>query len=36
LAIVKSILALHGGTVAIKSTPGAGTTVVLRFPGNVP
>jgi two-component system heavy metal sensor histidine kinase CusS len=34
LAIVKSILTLHGGTVAIKSAPGAGTTVVLRFPGN--
>lgn len=34
LAIVKSILALHGGTVAIKSTAGAGTTVVLRFPGD--
>lgn len=34
LAIVKSILTLHGGTVAITSTTGAGTTVVLRFPGN--
>ena len=36
LAIVKSILTLHGGTVAIKSAPGAGTTVVLKFPGNAP
>jgi len=36
LAIVKSILTLHGGTVAIKSAPGAGTTVMLKFPGNAP
>jgi len=32
LAIVKSIMTLHGGSVGIESTPGKGTTVVLRFP----
>lgn len=32
LSIVKSIIALHGGTIDIKSTPAAGTTVTLTFP----
>jgi len=32
LALVKSIVNLHGGSVAIESTPGRGTTVTLSFP----
>ena len=32
LAIVQSIMRLHGGSVAIESTVGQGTTVTLRFP----
>ncbi|HEY1771312.1 MAG TPA: heavy metal sensor histidine kinase [Chthoniobacterales bacterium] len=32
LALVKSIVELHGGSVAIESAPGRGTTVTLRFP----
>lgn len=32
LAMVHRILDAHGGSVAIDSTPGAGTTVVLRLP----
>jgi len=36
LAIVKSILTLHGGTVGITSEPGAGTTILLRFPSDAP
>jgi two-component system heavy metal sensor histidine kinase CusS len=32
LSIVKSIIALHGGTIDIQSTPAAGTTVTLTFP----
>lgn len=32
LAIVNSIMALHGGSVDIDSTEGKGTTVVLHFP----
>ena len=32
LALVKSIMDLHGGTVAIKSVPNMGTRVILRFP----
>src|SRR6185436_4775886 len=32
LALVKSIVELHGGTVSIRSVPGQGTTVVLHFP----
>lgn len=35
LPIVKSIMNLHGGSVDIISTQGAGTTVVLRFPMQV-
>ena len=33
LSIVKSIMDLHNGTVTIRSIPGQGTTVILRFPG---
>lgn len=33
LAIVKAIVDMHGGSVAIASTPGVETTVTLRFPG---
>src|SRR2546423_11214323 len=32
LALVKSIMDLHGGSAAIESEPGRGTTVTLRFP----
>lgn len=32
LAVVRSIATLHGGTVAIDSTPGIGTVVSLRLP----
>jgi two-component system cell cycle sensor histidine kinase PleC len=32
LAIAKSLVELHGGTMRIRSTPGAGTNVVVRLP----
>jgi two-component system cell cycle sensor histidine kinase PleC len=32
LAIAKSLTVLHGGTLRIRSTPGRGTTVLLRLP----
>jgi len=32
LAIAKSLIELHGGVMRIRSTPGAGTTVVVRLP----
>jgi two-component system cell cycle sensor histidine kinase PleC len=32
LAIAKSLIELHGGEMRIRSTPGAGTTVVVRLP----
>ena len=32
LALVEAITTAHGGTVALESEPGAGTTVILRFP----
>lgn len=32
LALVKSIMDLHGGTASIESEPGRGTTVTLSFP----
>jgi signal transduction histidine kinase len=36
LAIVQAIVNAHGGSVAIASTLGAGTTVTLRLPGASP
>ena len=33
LSIVKSIMDIYNGTVTIRSVPGQGTTVILRFPG---
>jgi two-component system, OmpR family, heavy metal sensor histidine kinase CusS len=35
LALVKSIVDLHGGSVAVESAQGRGTTVTLIFPGKV-
>ena len=32
LAVVKSLTELHGGTLKVKSEPGAGTTVTVAFP----
>jgi two-component system cell cycle sensor histidine kinase PleC len=32
LAIAKSLVELHGGIMRIRSSPGAGTTVVVRMP----
>ena len=32
LALVKSIVDLHGGSAIIESNPGSGTTVKLKFP----
>lgn len=32
LALVKTIMNLHGGTAAVESTPGRGTTFLLQFP----
>ncbi len=34
LAIAKSLIQLHGGVMRIRSTPGVGTTVILRLPLN--
>ena len=34
LSIVKSLVELHGGNVALVSAPGQGTTVTVRFPMN--
>jgi two-component system heavy metal sensor histidine kinase CusS len=34
LALVKSIMDLHGGSARIESEPGRGTTVTLSFPNN--
>jgi two-component system heavy metal sensor histidine kinase CusS len=36
LSIVKFIMDLHKGTIAIQSVPGQGTTVTLRFPAPPP
>ncbi len=34
LSIVKSLVELHGGTMALRSEPGAGTSVTVRLPKN--
>ena len=36
LALVHATLRAHGGTLELRSEPGQGTTVSLRFPGPVP
>jgi two-component system cell cycle sensor histidine kinase PleC len=36
LAIAKSLVELHGGVMRIRSAPGIGTTVVVRFPIDAP
>ncbi len=35
LSLVKSLIELHGGTVAMQSTPGTGTTVRCRLPAGM-
>jgi signal transduction histidine kinase len=35
LSLVKSLIELHGGTVTIDSTPGAGTTISCRLPARL-
>jgi signal transduction histidine kinase len=35
LSLVKSLIELHGGDVAIQSTPGAGTTIECRLPARL-
>lgn len=34
LPLVQRLVQLHGGTLSIKTAPGAGTTITLRFPAN--
>jgi signal transduction histidine kinase len=34
LSIVKAIIDSHGGTIAVESAPGRGTTVTLTLPRN--
>lgn len=36
LAITKSIVDLHGGTIAVESARGAGTTFTMTFPDHPP
>ncbi len=35
LSLVKSLIELHGGSVAIESEPGSGTTIVCRLPARL-
>lgn len=34
LAITRRLVELHGGTIALRSAPGVGTTAVVRFPAS--
>jgi PAS domain S-box-containing protein len=36
LSLVNAVVARHGATVAVESQPGAGTTIVMRFPPGAP
>jgi signal transduction histidine kinase len=36
LALVKSLIELHGGRVELKSAPGEGTSVTCRIPARAP
>jgi signal transduction histidine kinase len=36
LAIVKNAVEIHGGTIAVESRLGAGTTFTVRLPGSPP
>ncbi len=36
LAVVRSIVELHGGTIEVRSTPGEGATFTLRLPKDAP
>ena len=35
LSLVKSLIELHGGSIAISSEPGSGTTILCRLPARL-